>query len=353
MCTIKTIRPGFKALDAFAGALLLLFASCNSEAEGPDFNYIFETPENFPAATYSFQNNPVTREGFELGRMLFYDPILSVDSTVSCSTCHRQQTGFADPTHRINHGVNNRFGKRNSPGIANMAFMDFYFYDGGANHLDFVPINAITSEVEMGSTLDQVVAKLNRSNLYKPRFKNVFGKDEVDSQQMLHALAQFTVMLVSAEAKYDKVKRGEEVFTEEEESGYALFQLKCASCHASELFTDRYFRNNGLDADFTKDIGREIITETESDRGKFKVPSLRNVELTLPYMHDGRFKTLEEVLDHYANGVKDAPTLDPLLKTGDVPGISLNDEEKQSIIAFLKTLTDKEFINDKRFADPF
>jgi len=331
-----------------------MVAGCQAENEvTPDNDYVFGQPYTFPQATYTFENNPVTGDGFELGRMLFYDPILSVDSTVSCSTCHKQQTAFADPTHRVNHGINNRFGKRNSPALANMAFNNFFFFDGGVNHLDFVPINAITSEIEMGSTLEGVVLKLNRNASYQQKFKLAFGKDIVDSQQLLYALAQFTAMLISANAKYDHVMRGETSFSVEELNGYNLFVNKCAPCHATDLFTDNYFHNNGLDADFTKDVGRELITEAETDRGKFKVPSLRNTDLTPPYMHDGRFRTLEEVLTNYADNVKDSPSLDPLLKQNGKLGIELTDKEKQDIIQFIKTLTDEDFVNDKRFSDPF
>jgi len=316
-------------------------------------DFTFEQPEHFPQATYTFENNEVTKEVFELGRKLFYDPILSVDSTVSCNTCHKQQTAFADPTHRVNHGINNRLGKRNSPGIANMAFLDFFFYDGGVGHLDFVPINAITSEVEMGSSLAEVVEKLSRSPLYKKEFEEAFGKGEIESQQVLHALAQFTVMLVSANSKYDKVQRGEQTFTVAELEGYNLFMKNCSACHSGELFTDNYFHNNGLDETFTKDPGRSIITESDLDAGKFKVPSLRNVALTPPYMHDGRFKTLEEVLNHYVHGVKYSSTLDVELIKDEKIGIELSDEERSKIITFINTLTDYEFISDKRFADPF
>lgn len=349
MFTINKRLPVF-----FAGSLLCFaLTSCTSGESGPGLTYVFKQPEHFPPATYTFENNPVTQEGFELGRMLFYDPVLSVDSTVSCSSCHKQATAFADPTHKINHGIHNRFGKRNSPGLANMAFMDTYFYDGGVNHLDFVPINAITSEVEMGNTLVDLVERLNINTLYRRKFAEAFNQEEINSQQLLHALAQFTTMLVSSDSKYDKVMLGKDNFTAMEQQGYTLFQQKCSACHVDVLFTDKSFRNNGLDNDFTKDTGRETITESQDDRGKFKVPSLRNIELTPPYMHDGRFRTLEEVLDHYQSGVKDSPTLDPALRQDAFLGIEISQDEKESIITFLKTLTDTQFTKDKRFTDPF
>ncbi len=335
-------------------AMALLFMACQADtAVAPDQDYSFVQPASFPQATYTFENNPVTKDGFELGRMLFYDPILSVDSTVSCSTCHKQATGFADPTHRVNHGVNNLFGKRNSPGIANMAFVDFFFLDGGVNHLDFVAINAITSEVEMGNTLIDLVEKLNNNSFYKEKFQQAFKKDVIDSQQLLYALSQFTIMLVSANSKYDQVMKSKAVFTDEEQKGYALFISNCSSCHATDLFTDNYFHNNGLDDDFAKDIGRQLITESAIDRGKFKTPSLRNAALTQPYMHDGRFSSLDDVLNHYSSGVKDSPSLDTRLRGTASLGIPMTQSEQNNIIAFIKTLTDAEFAKDKRFSDPF
>jgi len=314
---------------------------------------MFRAPANFPEATYTFNNNPITQEGFELGRFLFYDPILSSDSTVACANCHQQSKSFADPVHRFSKGVNDASGIRNAPAIQNMAFQEQFFWDGGVNHLDFVPINAITNELELHETLANVVNKLARNESYATRFQKAFGTPELNSQKMLFALSQFMAMMVSANARYDHYVRGEgESLTPEELVGMKLFQQKCASCHATDLFTDGTFRNNGLDTDFEKDEGRSRVTEREGDRGKFKVPSLRNAELTAPYMHDGRFNTLEKVLDHYRNAVADSETLDPLLRQGSAMGIVMSEEEKTQIIAFIKTLTDREFITDKRFSAP-
>jgi cytochrome c peroxidase len=355
MCTTKQKYPGALCSGIFFWMISTILVSCSTDHEiEPEHSYVFKQPENFPSATYSFENNPVTKEGFELGRMLFYDEMLSIDTTVSCATCHKQQSAFADPTHKVNHGVRNRFGKRNSPSLANMGFVSFYFFDGGVNHLDFVPVNAITSAFEMDNTMNEVVRRLNRHPQYPSLFNQAFRKDTIDSQQVLHALAQFTVMLVSDNSRYDRMIRNErEQFSIVESEGYEVFKLKCASCHTGELFTDGYFHNNGLDDDFSKDIGRELITESDRDRGKFKVPSLRNIGVTPPYMHDGRFTTLEEVLDHYQHNVKDSPTLDTALRNNYSLGISLSDEEKTKIIAFLKTLTDETFLKDKRFSNPF
>ncbi len=328
------------------------FFSCSDADTMPAENpFAFQRPENFPDAVYTFDNNAITQQGFELGRELFYDPILSVDNTISCSNCHQQAVAFSDPVHRFSKGVGDKSGFRNAPAIQNMAFQNNFFWDGGVKHLDFVPINAITSEVEMDETFVHVVEKLNGSESYRKKFSNAFGTSEINSQQILFALSQFMNLMVSSNSKYDKYIRNERgSFTQMEQDGLVLFRGKCASCHATDLFTDGSFRNNGIDETFEKDSGRERITEFPEDRGKFKVPSLRNVELTSPYMHDGRFKTLEQVLDHYAYQVKSSETLDPILNQDGTRGISITETEKQQLIEFLKTLTDREFIQDSRFS---
>lgn len=338
-------------------ALLLLsivLGGCHdNETAAPSDSYTFVQPANFPPAAYTFENNPVTQNGFELGRMLFYDPILSADSTIACASCHQQVRSFADPVHRFSKGVGDVSGTRNAPAIQNMAFQKLFFWDGGVKHLDFVPINAITSELEMHETVAHVVTKLQRNPAYAARFEKAFGSTEITSQKMLYALSQFMCLMVSANSRYDQYIRGEgEQLTADELAGLNLFQAKCASCHSTDLFTDGSFRNNGLNATFERDSGRQHITESAADRGKFKVPSLRNVELSYPYMHDGRFKTLESVLAHYQQAVQDSETLDPLLKNNGVLGIAMTDDEKSKIVAFLKTLTDKTFIQDKRFSAP-
>jgi len=328
---------------------------CTSESLTPASNpYAFTKPANFPDAVYTFENNEVTREGFELGRALFYDPILSADSTIACANCHQQVRAFSDPVHRFSKGVNDIEGVRNAPAIQNMAFQTHFFWDGGVKHLDFVPINAITSELEMAEKLAHVVEKIQRSKTYPENFNRAFGASEITSQRMLFALSQFMSVMISSNSRYDHDVRSEgEVLSTEELEGLALFKNKCSSCHATDLFTDGSFRNNGLDAEFKLDSGRAHITELAKDKGKFNVPGLRNAELTSPYMHDGRFKTLKQVLDHYSNGVNDSETLDPLLKQGTSTGIALSEDEKIKIIAFIIALTDKTFIEDKRFSNPF
>jgi cytochrome c peroxidase len=201
----------------------------------------------------------------------------------------------------------------------------------------------------MDETLGNVVAKLNASSTYKNLFLNAYGSDSITSQMMLRAMAQFMGVMVSSNSKYDKFIRGEAggTFDAQELNGLDLFRQKCASCHSEPLFTDHSFRNNGLDSVFTNDPGRAHITLDPNDEGKFKVPSLRNVELSYPYMHDGRLKTLEKVLDHYASGVKNSPTLDPLV-SGNIP---LTVQEKADIIKFLKTLNDYTFTSNPNYSE--
>ncbi len=327
----------------------MLFSCHEDQDIGLDNTYQFIRPAHFPEPVYTFENNPVTKKGFELGKKLFFDPILSRDGSVSCNNCHIQGTAFADAQqHPLSVGVEDRRGTRNAPSLTNLAFMKEFFWDGGVTHLDFTPTNAIESEVEMDESLANVVKKLKAEAAYPPLFKEAFDIEEITSPYMLQALSQYLAMMVSADSKYDQYVKGE-AFSKEELEGLALFEDKCSACHAGVLFSDFTYRNNGL-SDTFPDEGRARITEFAGDIGKFRVPSLRNVALTAPYMHNARFKTLQEVLDHYDTGVVDSPTLDPLLKKRERGlGIALSEDEKTKIIAFLHTLTDRTFISDTRF----
>jgi cytochrome c peroxidase len=312
----------------------------------------FEVPTNFPTPKYDFTNNEITKEGFELGRRLFYDPILSRDSSISCGDCHISFSAFSHPDHGVSHGIDGKLGTRNAPAIQNMAWRTTFFWDGGVPNLDLVPLNAIQNPVEMDETPANIIQKLNNHTTYPALFKVAFAnQDTITGAAMLKAMSQFMNMLVSANSKYDKYIRNETggKLNAEEQQGLDLFKQKCASCHSGELMSDNSFRNNGIVSDFSLDAGRYLISTLPDDKGKFIVPSLRNIEKTAPYMHTGKIKTLNAVLDHYANGVKDSPTLDPLLKQNNTLGIPLTETEKTQIIAFLKTLTDEEFIRDVRF----
>lgn len=309
-------------------------------------------PSNFPPPVYDLSSNPITKEGFELGRKLFYDPILSRDGTISCGSCHIQASAFTHHSHDVSHGIDDRLGFRNSPPVMNLAWSKFFFWDGGVFHLDLQPIGPIENPDEMGDQLKNVIGKLQRHKKYPALFEKVFGAGEIDSHKFLKALSQFMLSCISANSKYDSVVRGEgPQFTEEEARGRGLFQDKCATCHTTDLFTDQSFHNIGLAPNYFNDSGRYRISLDTSDWYLFKTPSLRNIMYTAPYMHDGRFETLEQVFDHYDQNVKDMPSLDTLLRRRGRLGIALNAEDRTLLIAFLKTLTDERFIRDPLFSE--
>ena len=333
--------------------VIIVFASCakNEENEETTPSASFRglvVPPHFPQPHYNFQNNPITEKGFELGRSLFYDPILSLDNTISCGSCHAQVHAFADHGTSASVGIDGRLGKRNSPPIQNMAWYTSFMWDGGINHLEVMPFAPITSTVEMGETMLGVETKLRAHPQYPQRFKEAFGAEEITSQRILYALAQFMSMMVSANSKYDKVLNGETAFTERELHGYHIFQQKCASCHAEPLFTDFSFRNNGMMEDYSADEGRSHITQDPNDYGKFKVPTLRNITLSHPYMHDGSIRDLSEVIDMYSSGVHQHFNTDPLL----VDPFNFSDEEREALLYFLYTLEDYTFLGNHEFSEP-
>lgn len=309
----------------------------------------FTVPQGFPAPAFDFNANPVTKEGFELGRHLFYEGKLSKDGNFPCASCHQQFAAFATFDHDLSHGFNNQFTTRNAQGLFNLAWQAKFHWDGGINHLEVQPLAPISAPNEMAEDINNVIEKLKQDNQYRTMFRSAFGTDEINSQRMLKALSQFMIMMVSGNSKYDKMKRGQATFNSAEQAGYVTFQAKCASCHAEPLFTDMSFRNNGLAINaFLKDYGRMRITNNAADSLKFKVPSLRNVYETYPYMHDGRFWNLTQVLDHYSTNIQNSNTLDPLLKNK----IPLTATEKFNLIYFLGTLSDTSFTKDKRFEQP-
>ncbi len=312
---------------------------------------IFEVPENFPPIVYDLTKNPISEEGFELGRALFYDGLLSRDGTVSCGTCHQQGAAFTHHGHDLSHGIEGRLGARNASSLQNMAWQTSFFWDGGVHHLDLQPISAIENPTEMDEDPQNVLEKLRNHPDYPTKFRRVFGEEGINTENFLKALSQFTLMLVSANSRYDKYIRNEteNEFNEDELAGLALVRQKCTPCHNTDLFTDLSYRNNGLDTLNKQDRGRYEITFNQQDRFKFKVPSLRNIARTAPYMHDGRFNSLQKVLNHYSHEVTDSPTLDPLLKQNKQLGIPLSEQEKKQIIAFLQTLTDYELLENPMF----
>lgn len=328
-------------------SFIVTIQACVPDVEPPVTKPLFYQPDGFPPTSGQLVNNPVTYYGFSLGKKLFYDPILSLDSTISCGSCHQQFAAFAHLDHKLSHGINDLEGTRNAPPLFNLAWHSNFFWDGGSSHIDMQPIGPITNLVEMNESLLNVLVKLRRSTYYPALFKKAFGSDSITTQAMTRALAQFMSSLISANSKYDQVKAGTATFTVDEQNGYTLFKSKCESCHKEPLMTDLNFRNNGLDLHFA-DAGRARITLQPIDSGKFKVPSLRNVAVTYPYMHDGRLNSLSKVIDHYRSGIIQSSTIDPLLTGGNM---SITDAEKQQLLLFLNTLTDPTFLNDKRFSE--
>lgn len=337
--------------------IFVLNACSNTEDENYielDSNLDLQVPSNFPKYYFNTKENPITKFGVELGKKMFYDGRLSSDGTISCGSCHEQSFAFTHHGHSVSHGVGNAIGTRNATPIQNMAFQNSFMWDGATEHLDLQPIIPFTSPIEMNCDFTTVLTMMRNDKEYKRLFDLAFKNKEINSENMLKALGQFMAIMVSSNSKFDKYRRQESggEFTQIESEGFALFNQKCASCHSGDLQTDQSFRNNGLPINpLVNDIGRFRVTENEQDKYKFKVPSLRNIEKTPPYMHDGRFYTLEAVLEHYANGVKHTQNLDALLINNGTLGVSLTENEKIKIIAFLKTLTDYQFLTDKRFSE--
>lgn len=335
-------------INTLLSGLFLFLVSCQKDINYSPTPFHLQIPSYFPKVTYPLEKNVLTEEGIKLGKKLFHEPLLSIDHSIACSNCHVKGAAFSDPQHNPSIGVFERVGTRNAPSIANMAFRKDFLWDGGVAHLDFIPPFAIENPREMDQTLSAVIQKLNSQKLYAEMFQNAFpDTDTISSPLLLKALSQYMLTLISSRSKYDQVLQGKAQFSPEEIAGKTLFEKKCSSCHTGSLFTNDQFMNNGLDSAF-KDAGRMIISEDETDLGKFRVPSLRNIALTAPYMHDGRFRTLEEVLEHYRSGVKTSTSLALQLGKENRPGIIITVEEKASILAFLNTLTDYEFISDPK-----
>lgn len=329
----------------------LLAESCRKK---DDFKYNptllnQEIPDGFPQPHYKFEGNTLTKEGFELGRKLFYDGRLSLDGNFPCASCHHQIAAFGTYDHNLSHGYNNSHTLRNAPVLSNLAWQKELHHDGAFNSIESQPISHITSPIEMAETMEHVITKLQSDAKYKTMFLAAFGDENINSQKMLKALAQFTGSMVSADSKYDRMKKGLATFNQYEQRGYILFQAKCTGCHAEPLFTDFSYRNIGLPIDpFLQDFGRMRITNNRNDSLKFKVPTLRNVNVSYPYMHDGRFVSLQQCVNHYRTGIQQSSTLDPSLTSG----IPFTNAEVIDIVEFLRTLTDSTFIIDKRFSQP-
>jgi cytochrome c peroxidase len=307
--------------------------------------YKLDYPDYWPKPAYKFEKKPLTKDGIFLGRKLFYDPILSLDSTISCASCHLSYTAFTHVDHKLSHGIKDKIGNRNAMSLVNLAWNTSFMWDGASHALDVQALRPITDSLEMGETLANVILKLRRSSFYPDLFEKAFN-DTVKTANLLNALAQFQLTFVSSNSKYDKVKSGESVFNDQELRGYNLFLENCNSCHTAPLFTNFSFKSNGIEVDpKLNDLGRFAITENQVDSFKFKVPSLRNIEYAYPYMHDGRYRNLKQVLKHYANN--SSKHVDLKLRN-----LELSDADQKDLISFLLTLTDKTFLFDKKFAYP-
>jgi len=310
---------------------------------------LFTVPPKWPKPAYDFSRNPLSTQKVELGRYLFYDPLLSKNNQISCASCHSPFTAFTHVDHDLSHGIDDRIGTRNSPALMNLAWHQSFMWDGAINHLDMQALAPISHPDEMGEAIESVVKKLQHSKNYPSLFQQAFGDSIITGEHTLKAISQFMLTLVSANSKYDSVMRKQAQFTPQQKNGYALFQKNCASCHAEPLFTNLQFENNGLSVDTTlNDYGRMRITKNKNDSLKFKVPTLRNIEFSYPYMHDGRFKTIAAVLKHYTSGVKQTNTLSVHLQKP----IILSSNERVDLTAFLLTLTDKSFLFNTQHGFP-
>ncbi|UWY26904.1 cytochrome-c peroxidase [Flavobacterium sp. TR2] len=327
--------------------IAIFFTSCSSSDSDETY---FDNPElslhiptDFPEVNSYVSLNKPTKYGAELGEKLFSDKRFSKDNTISCSSCHIQGNAFADHNARA-IGIEGRVGLRNAPPLQNLMFLKFFNWDGSRLQLETQPLVPIITHEEMDSSILEVIGKIKDDASYKELVKKAFGDQEITADRIYKSIAQFEYTLISANSKYDKVKRNQgQSFTESEAAGFATFKQKCASCHSTELFTDQSFRNIGfpLNTD-SNEAGRGRVTGIPADFMSFRVPSLRNVEYTAPYGSFGQFATLKSVLDYFDNGVLNAENLDPIFKNNG-NRIPLTEQEKENLIAFMKTLSDKEF----------
>ena len=323
-----------------------------------------KTPSSFPQMIIP-SDNPLTVEGIDLGRHLFYDKILSSNGTMSCGSCHSPAGSFTD-NKAVSPGVLGIFGKRSAMSLANIGYINKgLFWDGRVQTLEQQALLPIQDSIELHNNWDQVVSKIKQSTVYPTLFRKTFGiskPDDITKELAVKAIAQFERTLISDDAKVDRVFRREEFFTDDEFDGFNLFfntggapDAQCGHCHTSPFYSSENYFNNGIDSANTfndfRDFGRGVFTKVPSDNGKFRVPTLRNIELTAPYMHDGRFKTLEDVINHYASGGHYSPNIDPFIPT--IAKINLTGLQKQKILAFLKTMTDTSFVKNPAFQSPY
>lgn len=297
-------------------------------------SYTIPIPKGFPYMIIP-PDNPTTLEGIQLGRMMFYDPIIDRENRRSCGQCHQQEFSFSSDT--------------NSQPLVNLAWNNKYLWNG---RIGGVLENIMLFEVEEFFQTD--LSRINADIRYRGLFKKTFDADTITSKEIAYALAQFMRTIISNNSKWDLYLNGKIDLNEQEENGRDIYFTEkgdCFHCHGTILLTDNYFHNNGLDS--IPASGRAEITQKQKDAGKFKTPTLRNIEMTAPYMHDGRFATLDAVIDFYCTGVKWSPTIDPMMKKVKQGGVHLSDDQKADLLAFLKTFTDNSLINNPGLSDPF
>lgn len=351
--------------------IILLSTACKKDdppviAEYDDTPYTLDLVHtNLPAPILP-EDNPLTISKVELGRMLFYDNLLSRDASISCASCHIQSDGFSDPS-QFSVGVDGSIGGHQAMAVFNIAWNENgFFWDGRAELLRHQSLLPIQDELEMDETLANVITKLSNEDMYKEQFIRAFGTEVVTKERISLALEAFMFSIVSDDSKYDRYLAGTETLTPSEERGRQLFFTEynpffpdesgadCAHCHSGNNFENDLYMNNGLDGDAEiDDIGYKAVTGNPEDRGKFKVTSLRNIAITRPYMHDGRFNTLMEVLDHYNEGIQNSATLDPALAMTMDTGLMLTEEDKVDLINYMKTLTDNRFLTNPAYQSPF
>lgn len=337
--------------------LLWMPMSCKKDPTPSDSGpqpYTLTIPKGFPPMPIP-TSNPLTVEGISLGRKLFYDPILSGDNTQSCGSCHRQAYAFVDSSLRYSIGIDKLPGNRNAMPLFNLGWIpNGLFWDGGATDMESQVIGPITNPVEMHEELSNAISELRAHPVYPGLFKAAFGSDSITTVMMMKAIAQFERTMVSGNSKYDQWKNGNYTMSASEERGMQVYsdpnKGDCIHCHVlGSLFTDFEFRNDGLDSVY-QDPGRERITRNPDDHGKFRTPSLRNIALTAPYMHDGRFATLQQVIEHYNNGIIKNNYTDPSLIH--LQPNRLNQQEKEDLELFLRLLTDEDFTKNPAFSKP-
>jgi cytochrome c peroxidase len=347
--------------------LLSLISSCKKDSsdlsdtkDTKPTPYKIQIPKHFPTQIYIPEDNPMTYEGIELGRYLFYDGRLSgrnsPDSMMSCGTCHIQSYSFASGKLK-NYGITNIPTPHNILPLINEVWNpNTLLWSGKVHNIEELIPMGITAPHEMNTTIEKAVNAIKKNPIYPPMFKKAFGTEEINIERISKAIAQFIRTLISSNSKFDRYLRGEENLTPEETDGFAIFSSEtgdCFHCHGTVLFTTNLFYNNALDSVFNDSRDRFSVTHDPLDIGAYKAPTLRNIELTAPYMHDGRFKTLEEVVNFYSEGLVKSPYVNPLMKKIDQNGVQLTPKQKQNLIKFLKTLTDTSFINNPKFKSPF